>query len=94
MSSFCCQNISRKVADVVTPRVPQEGLPSFFWAHFELDTHLFAKAIGRSVEDAVIVCHILLQRITNSRFTRQGEFDNDSPDPNLVSAMDCYRARW
>jgi hypothetical protein len=65
------QNVSSGVADVVRPPVLQENLPAFFWSHFELDSRLFAKAIGRSVEDSVVVVHKLLEHINKSRGTHQ-----------------------
>ena len=91
---FCHQNVSSGVADAVKPPVPQDSLPAFFWSHFELDSRLFAKAIGRSVEDSVVVCHQLLERIAKSHKTGEGEIRKDFFDSNLIEAIICYSTRW
>jgi hypothetical protein len=70
------QNIRDGVAEIVKPPLPSEDLPAFFWSHFELDARLFAKAIGRNVEDAVVVCHKFLENVTNTCDSLQERIGN------------------
>ncbi|XP_062507501.1 E3 ubiquitin-protein ligase rnf213-alpha-like isoform X2 [Corticium candelabrum] len=57
------QNVSSGVADCTSPRVNENDLPEYFWSHFVHDVEVFSKTIGRSVQDAVVVCHEMLKRI-------------------------------
>lgn len=60
---YLLQNVSSGVADCTSPRVNENDLPEYFWSHFVHDVEVFSKTIGRSVQDAVVVCHEMLKRI-------------------------------
>jgi hypothetical protein len=62
------QTVLSALAQSVSPAIRQKDIPEFFWSNFELDTTLLAKSIGRSVEETVVVCHQMLNRlVTNQR---------------------------
>ena len=52
---------------------PQE-LPEFFWGHLERDLQLLAMALGKNIEEAAIVVHLVLQNILTSD-PAQGTYD-------------------
>lgn len=60
------------MSDLVSPTVPLHDLPSFFWHHFELDVHLLARSIGRSVESTVVVGHQLLNKLLTNNHNMPG----------------------
>lgn len=41
---------------------PQE-LPEFFWGHLEKDMQLLARALGKNVDEATIVVHLVLKNM-------------------------------
>ena len=43
-------------------RSPQE-LPEFFWGHLERDVQLLARALGKNIDEAAIVVHLILKNI-------------------------------
>ena len=43
-------------------RSPQE-LPEFFWGHLERDIQLLARALGKNLEEAAIVIHLVLKNV-------------------------------
>ena len=51
------------IASLVTPRVPPQHLPEFFWAHLEKDVELLGRDTGRGLDEAVMIVHLILQRI-------------------------------
>lgn len=62
------------MSDLVSPTVRLDDLPSFFWNQFELDVRLLARNIGRSVEDAVVVGHRMLNSLLTNSCSVPGGF--------------------
>lgn len=60
------------VARSVSPVVAANCLPEFFWSHFEHDALMFAKSMGRNLEDSVVICHQLLNSIVTSQGNQYG----------------------
>ena len=51
------------IAGLVTPQVPPQHLPEFFWAHLEKDLELLGKDTGKGLEETVMIMHLVLKRI-------------------------------
>ena len=47
---------------------PQE-LPEFFWGHLECDVKLLAMALGKNLDEAAIVVHLVLKNILTTNPT-------------------------
>jgi hypothetical protein len=81
------QNVVDGLAKCVSPPVRQNDLPAFFWSHFELDVSVLSKALGRNVEDTVVVCHRFLHHLTTSGETQYGYSDHHSNSLNKSSTI-------
>jgi len=55
---------------LVKPAVQPHALPEFFWDHLERDLQLVGVALGKNVEEAAIVVHLVIKHILTSGPTR------------------------
>ena len=53
------------LSSITHPFVKPGDLPQFFWEHLKQDLNLLSKVIGRSVDDAALLIHLILQRMYN-----------------------------
>lgn len=60
------QAVTEGLLELVKPTLRANELPEFFWGHLEKDLLLLSKALGKSVDEAAIVVHLVLKRITTS----------------------------
>ena len=60
-----CNNsaVLEAIASLVTPQVLPQHIPEFFWAHLEKDLELLSNDTGRGLDEAVMIVHLVLQRI-------------------------------
>ena len=66
-----CNNNSATegLLELVKPTLHPNELPEFFWGHLEKDLQLLSKALGKSMDEAAIVVHLVLRRILTSDLT-------------------------
>ena len=55
------------IAGLVTPPVPPQQLPEFFWAHLVKDLELLGKDTGRGLEENVMIVHLVLRHILTTK---------------------------
>ena len=55
---------------LVKPAVRPNELPEFFWGHLERDLQLVGVALGKNVEEAAIIVHLVSRHILTSDPTR------------------------
>ena len=57
------------MSSITHPVVKPEELPQFLWQHLTRDLDLLSKVIGRSVDDAALLIHLILQGMYNSTYS-------------------------
>ena len=57
------QNVSAGLVQLIKPTLREQEIPEFLWKHLEKDLTLLGRALGRSVDEAVLVIHLVLQDI-------------------------------
>lgn len=55
------------IVGLVSPPVPPQQLPEFFWAHLEKDLELLGRDTGRGLEENVMIVHLVLRQILTSK---------------------------
>ena len=55
------------IAGLVSPPVPPQQLPEFFWAHLEKDLDLLGRDTGKGLEENVMIVHLVLRQILTSK---------------------------
>ena len=61
---FCLQTDLSCFSEFVTPDVVHDKLPRFFWRHLEKDLTLLASSLNRNFDDAVLIIHLLLRKMS------------------------------
>ena len=51
------------IAGLVTPQVPPQQLPEFFWVHLEKDLELLGRDTGKGLDETVMIVHLVLRQI-------------------------------
>ncbi len=51
------------LARIVKPHVPPQHLSEFFWRHLEQDIKHLSIATGRSIDDAILLVHLVLKEM-------------------------------
>ena len=54
---------------LVKPAVRPNELPEFFWGHLERDLKLVGVALGKNMEEAAIIVHLVIRHILTSDLT-------------------------
>ena len=57
------------MADLIHPRIPSNVTQSFMWQHVCKSVQTLAKAIGRSIEEAVLAVHLVLESMLKEDYT-------------------------
>ena len=65
-ASCKCASATEGLRALVKPAVHPNELPEFFWGHLERDLQLVGRALGKNVEDAAIVVHLVIRHILTS----------------------------
>ena len=58
------QNAIVGLVDLTKDKVQPNDLPAFFWKHLQCDVDVLAKAVGRSMDDACLLLHLVLKQIS------------------------------
>eukprot|EP00795_Rhopilema_esculentum_P010371 gene10371-19073_t len=77
------------VADLIHPRLPPNETQSFMWQHVCKSVQTLAKAIGRSVEEAVLAVHLVLESMLKEDYTG----DSGLEDFGTIASKQC-RSEW
>ena len=48
---------------MIHPKPNIADVRMFIWKHFQISVKIFAKSIGRSLEDAIVFVHLVLQNM-------------------------------
>ena len=48
---------------MITPSCKPEHVAEFLWKHMQRDLDVLGRALGRSVDDAALTVHLVLQRM-------------------------------
>lgn len=54
---------SKATSQVITPPCEPEHAAAFLWQHLQRDLDVLGRALGRSVDDAALTVHLVLQRM-------------------------------
>ena len=57
------KNAIGALVDMVAVDIPATSLPEFFWKHLEKDLELLQQATGKSFDECLLFCHLILQRV-------------------------------
>ena len=60
---FPTQNANANLVQLIKPALRDHEIAEFLWKHLEKDVTLLGKALGRSVDEAVLVIHLVLRNI-------------------------------
>lgn len=60
------------IAQLVKPHVRPQELGEFFWKHLEKDVELLGEALGKGLDEASLVVHLVLMTIA-TRFHNEGD---------------------
>ena len=60
------ESVLEAIASLITPQVPVQHLPEFFWAHLEKDLELLGRDTGRGLDETVMIVHLVLRQILTS----------------------------
>ena len=71
------------IASLVTPQVPPQHLPEFFWAHLEKDLELLSEDTGRGLDETVMIVHLVLRQVLTI----------DPPTSELVHCIRVHASR-
>uniref|UniRef100_A0A1X7TWB5 RZ-type domain-containing protein n=1 Tax=Amphimedon queenslandica TaxID=400682 RepID=A0A1X7TWB5_AMPQE len=63
-SSCTNEHATEGLLDLIKSKVRPAELSLFFWQHLQHDINLLSKAIGKSVDDAFLFMHLILQSIS------------------------------
>ena len=68
---------SKATAQVIRPPCEPERVTDFLWQHMQRDLDVLGRALGRSVDDAALTVHLVLQRLIsiNGGQTSKLQFD-------------------
>lgn len=58
---------------MITPQCNPEHVAEFLWQHMQRDLDVLGRALGRSVDDAALTVHLVLQRIISLRGGQDGK---------------------
>lgn len=54
---------SKATAELITPQCQSQSVAQFLWQHLQRDLDVLGRALGRSVDDAALTVHLVLQRM-------------------------------
>ncbi|KAJ7339392.1 hypothetical protein OS493_005787 [Desmophyllum pertusum] len=57
-----CRN-AQATAELITPPCQSQPVEQFLWQHLQRDLDVLGRALGRSVDDAALAVHLVLQRM-------------------------------
>jgi len=60
-NNFFCLSF-QVTAQLITPPCEPEHVAEFLWQHMQRDLDVLGRALGRSVDDAALTVHLVLQR--------------------------------
>lgn len=66
------QHICEAVANVAVPPVGTGQSLNHFWHHLEKDFQILQLALGRSMDDAALLVHLLLKKMLTTLPTKHG----------------------
>ena len=55
--------LPKAIAQVITPPDEPEQVAEFLWKHMQRDLDVLGRALGRSVDDAALTVHLVLQQM-------------------------------
>ena len=69
---------SKATAQVIRPPCEPERVTDFLWQHMQRDLDVLGRALGRSVDDAALTVHVVLQRLisVNGGQSSKLQFEN------------------
>ena len=51
------------LGSLIKPKIKPDHQPAFFWSHLEKDLELLAKAIGKGLDEAAVLIHLMLKTL-------------------------------
>ena len=60
---YFMQNAGAGLVQLIKPALKEQDIPEFLLRHLEKDLTLLGRALGRSVDEAVLVLHLVLHDI-------------------------------
>ena len=48
---------------MINPQLAVPNVQMFVWEHLQISIKIFAKSIGRSLEDAIVLVHLVLKNM-------------------------------
>lgn len=61
---------------MIHPKPNAADVQMFIWKHLQISVQIFAKSIGRSLEDAIIFVHLVLQNMLEKGNANTSMFNN------------------
>ena len=58
-----CHLSSKETAQLITPPCQLPSVAQFLWKHLQRDLDVLGRALGRSVDDAALTVHLVLQQM-------------------------------
>ena len=63
---------SKATAELITPPCQSQPVEQFIWQHLQRDLDVLGRALGRSVDDAAMAVHLVLQRMISLKGGQTG----------------------
>ena len=58
-----CHLSSKETAQLITPPCQLQSVAQFLWKHLQRDLDVLGRALGRSIDDAALTVHLVLQQM-------------------------------
>ena len=68
-----CTFSSKATAQLITPPCKPENVVKFLWQHMRRDLDVLGRALRRSVDDAALAVHLVLQRMISVNEGQSGK---------------------
>lgn len=80
-----CDLSSKATAQLITPPCQSHLVAQFLWKHLQRDLDVLGRALGRSVDDAALTVHLVLQHMISLNGGQTGT--------SLFSSVNIF-SRW